>query len=333
MQLSQKVALAAKLGKYLLQNNDEWQQVKLRAYQENPWFNAEFIDIAAENIARSFLDDQLLIDWLKHYPALNQQNVMKTVGIVMAGNIPLVGFQDFLCVFMSGHKQQIKLSSKDQILMQHLLGKLREWDPEFAGLVSVVERLKDCDAYIATGSNNSSRYFDYYFGDHPHIIRKNRTSVAVLDGKETKEDLDALANDLMLYFGLGCRNVTKLYVPDGYDFIALLDALKPYNYYLDFHKYHHNFDYQLAILLMNSKYYMSSGSLLLIESEDLFSPISRVNYSFYQNLDELKSSLTSNENIQCIIGKGFTPFGHGQAPTLMDYADNVDTMAFLGGIN
>lgn len=332
MQLSQKVDLAVKLGNYLLQNNDEWQAVKQRAYRENPWFNLEFIDIAAQNIAHSFLNEQLLKEWVAYYPLLNHQGSDKTVGIVMAGNIPLVGFHDFLCVFMSGHQQQIKLSSKDRVLMQHLLDKMTQWDTHFAERVCVVERLKDCDAYIATGSNNSSRYFDYYFGNRPNIIRKNRTAVAVLDGSESQQDLEALGSDLMLYFGLGCRNVTKLYVPEEYDFIPLINALKHYNYYLDFHKYHHNFDYQLAILIMNSKMYMNSGSLLLIENEDLFSPISRVHYSFYKDADELRENLPSNEDIQCIIGNGYVPFGKGQSPSLMDYADQIDTMSFLQGI-
>lgn len=329
MQSTQKVALAVKLGNYLLQNNEEWQDVKQRAYRENPWFTPEFIDIATKNIACSFLNEQLLKDWLTHYPALNHPLSQKTVGLVMAGNIPLVGFQDFLCVFMSGHKQQIKLSSKDEVLMRHLLIKMAEWDADFKNQVSVVERLRDCDGYIATGSNNSSRYFDYYFGSKPNIIRKNRTSVAVLNGKETTEELEALAKDIMLYFGLGCRNVTKLYVPEKYDFIPLIEVLKDYNYYLDFHKYHHNFDYQLAILIMNSKVYMNSGALLLIENEDLFSPISRVNYSFYKEAAELKNILASNGDIQCVIGKGFIPFGQSQSPSLMDYADNIDTMSFL----
>ena len=329
MQLSQKVALAVKLGNYLLQNNDEWKQVKARAYQANPWFVPEFIDIAANNIAEQFLNEQLLLAWLSRYPAVNLGKQPKVVGLVLAGNIPLVGFHDFLCVFMSGHHQQVKLSSKDQILMQHLLSKMAEWDPNFSELVSVVERLKDCDAYIATGSNNSSRYFDYYFGTKPNIIRKNRTSVAVLNGKESKEELEALTKDLMLYFGLGCRNVTKLFVPEGYDFVPLIELLKHYNYYLDFHKYHHNFDYQLAILIMNSKEYMNSGALLFTQSDNLFSPISQVHYSCYKDLDTIKGSLTDNDEIQCVIGHGFTAFGQGQSPTLVDYADAVDTMSFL----
>ena len=329
MQLSQKVALAAKLGNYLLQNNDEWQAVKQRAYRENPWFIPEFIDNAAQNIATAYLDVQVLEQWLSHYPALNHLEAVKTVGVIMAGNIPLVGFQDFLCVWLSGHKQQIKLSSKDQLLLPHLLGKLSEWDPAFKEDVQVVERLKEPDAFIATGSNNSGRYFEYYFGQKPHIIRKNRTSVAILEGNESADDLKALCSDLMLYFGLGCRNVTKLYVPENYDFVPLIEALKPYNYYLDFHKYHHNFDYQLAILIMNSKVYMNSGALLFIEKDEPFSPISQVHYGFYPDKAALMDSLKDNADIQCIVGRGYVPFGQGQSPTLMDYADGVDTMAFL----
>ena len=329
MQLSQKVALAAKLGNYLLQNNEEWQAVKQRAYRENPWFIPEFIDNAAGNIASSYLDARLLDNWLGHYPALNQQKSPKTVGVIMAGNIPLVGFQDFLCVWLSGHRQQIKLSSKDQVLLPYLLGKLAEWDPAFNEDVQVLERLKDPDAFIATGSNNSGRYFEHYFGQKPHIIRNNRTSVAILEGNESLDDLRALSKDLMLYFGLGCRTVTKLYVPENYDFVPLIETLKDYNNYLDFHKYHHNFDYQLAILIMNSKVYMNSGALLLIEKEELFSPISQVHYSFYKDKTALLESLKSSDDIQCIVGRGFIPFGQGQSPSLMDYADGVDTMDFL----
>jgi len=329
MQLSQKVALAAKLGNYLLQNNEQWQAVKQQAYRENPWFIPEFIDNATQNIATSYLAANLLESWLRRYPLLNHQKSPKTIGVIMAGNIPLVGFQDFLCVWLSGHKQQIKLSSKDQVLLPHLLGKLAEWDPAFMEDVQVLERLKEPDAFIATGSNNSGRYFEYYFGQKPNIIRKNRTSVAILDGDESADDLRELSKDLMLYFGLGCRNVTKLYVPEYYDFVPLIEALKEYNYYLDFHKYHHNFEYQLAILIMNSKVYMNSGSLLLIEKEDLFSPISQVHYSFYKDKASLLDSLNTNNDIQCVVGKGLIPFGQGQSPSLMDYADGVDTMDFL----
>ncbi|HTN35928.1 MAG TPA: hypothetical protein VL053_02580 [Arachidicoccus sp.] len=329
MNLPQRIALAVKLGNYLLENNEAWKAVKERSYRENPWFIPEFIEIATENIALEFLNEQLLTNWVDHYQVPENNSAPKKVGVIMAGNIPLVGFHDFLCVFIAGHSQRIKLSSKDQVLFRHLLDKLTEWDPEIKNWVEIADYLKDCDAYIATGSNNSSRYFEYYFGKYPNIIRRNRTSVAILDGQESQADLVNLSKELMMYFGLGCRNVTKLYVPEGYDFIPLLGALKHYEYYLDFHKYHHNFDYQLAILIMNNKLYMNSGSLLFTEREDLFSPISQVHYSFYKDRLAIQNQLEQLSDVQCIIGKDYVPFGKGQSPALMDYADKVDTMAFL----
>lgn len=329
MNLVQRIALAAKLGNYLLENNEEWMEVKARAYRENPWFVPEFIEAAVQRIAHHFLEMTLLESWVKTYdiPVINP--APKTIGIIMAGNIPLVGFHDFLCVFIAGHRQRIKLSSKDRILLTHLVDKLTDWDESVGDLVQFGEQLKGCDAYIATGSNNSSRYFESYFGKYPNIIRRNRTSVAILDGTESKDDLAALSQDLMLYFGLGCRNVTQIYAPEGYDFIPLIDSLKQYDYYLDFHKYKHNFDYQLAILLLNNKFYMNSGSLLFSENDALFSPISLVHYSFYKDGSLLKDELKQNEDIQCIIGHDYIPFGKGQEPSLQDYADNIDTMAFL----
>ena len=253
----------------------------------------------------------------------------RTIGIIMAGNIPLVGFHDFLCVFISGHKAVIKPSSKDQVLIKHLVEKMAEWDHQVSNLVEFSEMLKGCDAYIATGSNNSSRYFDYYFAKYPHIIRRNRTSVAVLTGNETKQELEKLADDVYLYFGLGCRNVTKLYVPEGYDFVPLLEAFKKYNYLTDQHKYKNNYDYNLALHLLNKKYYMTNGSILLIEDTAIFSPISQLNYEFYSGNDDLSAKLPAAQDLQCIAGKGFTPFGEGQCPSISDYADGVDTLKFL----
>lgn len=328
MNLHERINTLAKLGNYLLQNNDEWKTVKQRAFQANAWFAPEFIDLACENIATQFLQEQKLKEWAEKYHLPETQQNVRTVGIVMAGNIPLVGFHDFLCVFISGNKQLIKLSSKDNILLPFLIDKLIEWNADVASVVAFAEMLKGCDAYIATGSNNSGRYFEYYFGKYPSIIRRNRTSVAILSGDETEDDLRSLGDDMMLYFGLGCRNVTKLYVPQGYDFALLLDTLKHFDYYLDFHKYKHNFDYQLALLIMNSKVYMNSGAVILTENESLFSPISIINYAFYNN-EEAIASLANDENIQCIIGKNFLPFGSSQQPSLDDYADGIDTLQFL----
>ena len=204
-----------------------------------------------------------------------------------------------------------------------------DWEEPVEERIFFAESLKGCDAYIATGSNNSSRYFDYYFGKYPNIIRRNRTSVAILDGSETSEELNALSDDIQFYFGLGCRNVTKLYVPTDYDFMKLLTALKKYEYYLDFHKYKHNYDYHLAIAMMSNKFYMNNGSVIFAENPSLFSPVSQVHYEFYDNEASVISSLQNNKDIQCIIGHSFTAFGKAQQPSLNDYADGVDTMKFL----
>ncbi len=334
MNLQHRIDLLIRLGQYILSGDEQWQDIKERASRENGWFIPEFIEQATTNIARFYLSGESLKKWAASYQLQNSSPTSlghkpKTVGIVMAGNIPLVGFHDFLCVFISGHKALIKASSKDTVLIKHLIEKLGEWDDEIKDLVEFSEMLKGCDAYIATGSNNSSRYFDYYFGKYPNIIRRNRTSVAVLTGDETNEELAKLADDVYLYFGLGCRNVTKIYVPKDYDFIPLLEAFKKYNYLADHFKYKNNYDYNLALHLLNKKYYMSNDSILLIEEASIFSPISQLNYEFYSGNDDLTGKLPKAQDLQCVVGKGFIPFGLGQSPSLTDYADGTDTLKFL----
>jgi hypothetical protein len=250
----------------------------------------------------------------------------------MAGNIPLVGFHDFLTVFISGHKQTIKLSGKDDVLLKHIVQQLQGWDAEVNDYIGFADMLKGCDAYIATGSNNSARYFEQYFSKYPSIIRRNRTSVAIIDGSETAAELDKLSDDVHLYFGLGCRNVTKIFVPKDYDFVPLLNSFDRYKYFADHNKYKNNYDYQLSIALMNNIYYMTNGSTLLIENEAVFSAISQLNYSFYDDAETVKKSLQNNQDIQCIVGHGHTDFGQAQQPGLFDYADGVDTMGFLLGL-
>lgn len=333
MDLQERIKMLVKLGNFMLSNEEEWINIKERASRENAWFTIEFVEIAVNNIAKSFLKEDLLIEWANKYEVKDTPVSQKNIGVVMAGNIPLVGFHDFLCVFISGYKQTIKPSSKDSILIKHLVSKLTEYSVTVETLVQFAENLKGCDAYIATGSNNSSRYFDYYFGKYPNIIRKNRTSVALLTGKETEEELALLSDDIQMYFGLGCRNVTKLYVPVGYDFQLLLDTLKKYGYYFEFHKYKHNYDYQLALQMMGRKYYMTNDSIILVEDPSIFSPVSQVNYEFYSDKESLIKSLTANESIQCIVGKGFVDFGAAQKPSLTDYADGIDTMKFVNGLN
>src|SRR5258705_170290 len=327
MNLQMRINLAAKLGEYILSGSNEWQEVKHEASLINPWFTHEFTDIAAENIAKHFLDKQKLENWTSSYKieAVNP----KKIGIVTAGNIPLVGFHDLLCVFISGHKAIIKPSSKDEVLIRHLIQKLEEWDGAFTGQIIFAEMLKSCDAYIATGSNNSARYFEYYFKKYPSIIRRNRTSVAVLDGNETIEELEKLADDVHLYFGMGCRNVTKIFVPKDYDFIPLLSAFKKYDHFKDHHKYKNNYDYYLAIHILNGKFYMATESIILLESPSIFSPISQLNYEFYTDKKLLSENLGSLVDLQCAIGHDYIPFGQAQLPSLTDYADGIDTINFL----
>ncbi|RFM28877.1 acyl-CoA reductase [Deminuibacter soli] len=329
MTVQQRIDLLVRLGHYMQQPSDAWELVKERASRENAWFTPEFINLAVNQLCTAFLQQDKLTAWAAAYGVPVQQAHPKKVGIVMAGNIPLVGFHDLLAVFITGHYAVIKPSSKDDILLKHLVQQLASWDHSISESIQFADLLKGCDAYIATGSNNTGRYFDYYFGRFPHIIRRNRTSVAVLDGLETQNELSLLADDIQLYFGLGCRNVTKLYVPKDYDFLPLLDALKKYDYLLENHKYKHNYDYHLALLLMNSKYYMNNGNLVLTEHQAPFSPVSQVHFEYYTNRETLAATLHGNTDIQCVTGHHFIPFGQAQHPSLTDYADGVDTMAFL----
>lgn len=331
MNLQERILLLIKLGNYLKSTDGNWLDTQVLAEQKNGWFTREFLEKAAGSIADNYLKEDKLRQWAGYYK-LDDNIQEKCVGIVMAGNIPLVGFHDFLCVFITGHKQMIKMSSKDDVLLKHLVKVMAGWNSKVNGKVIFAEMLKNCDAYIATGSNNSSRYFEQYFGKYPNIIRSNRTSVAVLNGSESTEELEKLADDMHLYFGLGCRNVTKIYVPENYDFIPIIKAFDKYQYFSDHHKYKNNYDYQLSILLLNGKYYMTNGSTLLTQNESFFSPISQVHYQFYTSPEGMQQSLQSNRELQCIVGHSNVPFGQAQNPGLFQYADGVDTMAFLLGM-
>lgn len=328
MNVQERINLLVTLNKYMQDDDAEWTAVKNKAYLQNQWFIPQFIDLSVQNITNEFLQQNVLEKLVADYN-ISDPDTKKTIGIVMAGNIPLVGFHDFLCVFISGHRALIKLSSKDDILLPFLLRKMREWNDDAANHFAIADTLKDCDAYIATGSNNSGKYFDYYFGKYPHIIRKNKTSVALLEGNESGEELDKLANDVALYFGLGCRNVTKLFVPEGYDFIPFLEALRKYDYFLEFHKYKNNYDYQLALLIMGNKFYMNNGTFLLAENASPFAPVSQINFSYYNSRKETISVLRNSTDIQCIVGHQFIPFGNAQKPCITDFADGSDTLAFL----
>jgi len=337
LKLKDRINLLQRLGAYISNDQPDWQAARQQAHLHNSWFDEHHIQRAAANIADAFLQEDQLQNWIKQYPFLNntdERQHQPVVGIVMAGNIPLVGFHDFLCVWMAGFPMKIKLSSKDTVLWQFILAKLREWHPAAGDQVQFAEMLKGCDAYIATGSNNSARYFDYYFRKYPHIIRKNRTSAAVLDGDESQETLERLADDIGSFYGLGCRNVTQIFVPESYDFTNLLLALKRYDSHLSHHKYKNNYDYQLALLLLNKQTYLSNEVFLLSEQDQPFAPVSMLHYQYYTNRDQLVDALKKDDRYQCIVGQapGLVRPGSSQQPSLQDYADGVDTMEFLSGL-
>ena len=327
MNLQQRIEIMTELVSYMSPDNAEWADTVQKAFQHNAWFIPEFTNTAVENIRMELLQTAALQNWAAHYH-LDDNITRKNVGLVMAGNIPLVGFHDFLCIFISGHRQTIKLSSKDDILLAAIIARMHMMYPETLELISLSDMLVGCDAYIATGSNNSARYFEQYFAKYPHIIRKNKTSVGILSGQETKEELEKLSDDIHLYFGLGCRNITKLFVPAGYDFIPLLSSFNKYLFFKDHHKYNNNYDYQLSIMLLNNVYYMTNGSTLVVEAKPTFSPISVLYYEFYRGMEDFLSQIPEDD-IQCRVGNGFLPFGQAQKPGLFSYADGVDTMAFL----
>ena len=279
------------------------------------------------------LTQENLDQWLQPY-ALDSEP-QKTVGLILAGNVPMVGFHDVLSVLISGNKALIKLSSNDQLLIPFLLKYLVAVAPEFADRYEITkERLEHFDAVIATGSDNTARYFDYYFGKYPNIIRKNRNSVAVLNGNETKEDLIALGEDIFRYYGLGCRNVSKLFVPKDYNFDLFFEAMYAYKDIIEYEKYANNYDYNKAVYLMSNYKILDNGFLTIREDASFASPISSVFYEYYENLDALQTQLQQQQDkIQCVVSNKLManslPFGTTQTPALWDYADGVDTLAFL----
>jgi hypothetical protein len=328
MNLQNRIDVLALLGEYLQNNSPDWQETKKAATAKNPWFTEDFIYKSTNAIAQQFLNKNKLREWTNYYH-LDDLIAPKNLGIVMAGNIPMVGFHDLLSVFITGHNQKIKLSSKDDVLIPYLIKKITEWEPQVVNYISIANQLIGCDAYIATGGNQSAVYFEQYFSKYPNIIRRNRTSVAVLKGNESIDELLLLAEDIQSYFGLGCRNVTKIYVPQGYDFIPFLNSFKRFNYFREHNKYSNNYDYQLSILLLNNIKYMSNENLLLAENEKLFSPISVLHYEHYEDYSNLMKMLSENQDIQCIVGIDNIKFGQSQNPNLFSYADGVDTIQFL----
>lgn len=297
----------------------------------NGWFIESEVYFSIQSWAAA-LTSENLNQWLLAYEI--QDRSPKTVGLILAGNIPLVGFHDFLSVLVSGHKAAIKTSSNDQHLLPFLAKYLIEVEPSLEKRIEFVEKLENFDAVIATGSNNTARYFEYYFKDKPSIIRKNRNSVAVLDGNESEQDLIALGKDIFTYFGLGCRNVSKLFVPKGYDFEKFFKGMYEYREIINNQKYINNYDYNKAVFLMSNFLVLDNGFLVLKEDSSYSSPISSVFYEYYNDLNEINNKLEQDsEQIQCVVSHNLiensVDFGQTQLPKLWDYADNVDTISFL----
>ena len=336
MDIREKIDALVKLGNYLEKSLKEntLDNLVSRAITVNPWFTRENINQALEAITKSFLGQESLDGVVSKYAINGIQR--KRVGLVLAGNIPAVGFHDILCTFLCNHISLIKYSSKDDILIPHLLEQLANIDPRTSDYFIKTDRLKDFDAVIATGGNNTSRYFEYYFKEVDHIIRKSRTSISVLDGHETDQDLIELGKDITSYFGLGCRNVSKIYIPKGYDLKRILKVLDGFSEINNHHKYRNNYDYNMALFLLNKESFLNNSTLLLKESKQIPSRIACLHYEEYDDDDQLTSLLKdSSLEIQCVVGNmalqgiEVVPFGMAQKPSITDYADGVDTIQFL----
>jgi len=336
MNLITRINAFAALGSKIGQLSDvEKQAIYDQAAQQNAWFTASSVQLALAGIEH-FLNKQNLTEWTSRYSLTDIKS--KTVGVAMAGNIPLVGFHDLLCILISGHQLIAKKSSQDSYLITLLSEWLIEIEPEFKIQLRFEERLNGVQAVIATGSDNTARYFEYYFRNIPHIIRKNRTSCAVLMGEEDESLLVHLGKDVFTYFGLGCRNVSKLYVPEGYSFPGLLNCWEIYQPIIHHHKYVNNYDYQKSIMLVNGIHHYDNGFIMLTASENLVSPISVLYYEPYKDLADLNRKIDDQkEKIQCVVSangwfKDSIPFGKAQTPEVWDYADRLDTMKFLTSI-
>lgn len=319
------------------QKADKIELAKLRSAQNNPWFTADHIHIAIDAICQQFLDEMLVEAWLRAYAPNSKQY---TIGLICAGNIPAVGFHDVLCILCSNHKAKIKLSSKDPYIIPALLSMLEDIDPAIGQCYEIVEKLADYDAIIATGSNNSLRYFESYFGHVPNIFRHNRTSIGILTADDDKALLEGLAQEIFLHFGLGCRSVSKLYLPENYDLDALFKATMPYSSYATHSKYRNNFVYHTALFQMNKVDYFTNDLLIVLETDELHSPLSVVYVEYYSSLEVIKDKITSLEDQlqvvycgQSIDGIDTVVPGRGQRPGLTDYADHVDTMTWLSNLN
>ncbi len=310
----------------------ELDEITNTSVHHNGWFIKENVLYALTQWEKCLTKESIL-QWTSKYSFSN--NEMKNIGIIMAGNIPMVGFHDLLSVILAGHKALIKLSSNDDKLIPFFIKLLNEIDKNFINIIEIVSyKLENFDAVIATGSNNTARYFEYYFGNKPNIIRKNRTSVAVISGNETEKDLENLGEDILRYFGMGCRNVSKLFIPNDFNLDRFFKGVYPFQDIINKNKYRNNYDYHKAIFLMNQDSIIENGFLILKEDKGYHSPIGTLFYERYNDVKLIKKRLIEDKNkLQCIVGKGFineeTAFGETQKPNLEQYADGIDTLKFL----
>lgn len=325
-----------------LGNNDDWKDFTIGVTQSeyetligiinrqvsyNGWFTKENVRKSLLNLGNQ-LTEENLSNWTASY---GFSDASKRIGLIMAGNIPLVGFHDFLCVVCSGNKAVCKLSSNDKTLLPALATHLIQFCPELSDRIEFsAGKIGEMDAVIATGSDNSLKYFEQYFGKYPHIFRKNRTSVAVLDGSESPEQLNRLGEDIFSYFGLGCRNVSHLFVPESFELSRFFEGIVTYGDVINNNKYGNNYDYHRAVYLMNQVPLLDNNFVLLRESTDLFSPLAIIHFERYTELNTVKELLSENDDkIQVVIGNEFEEFGSSQVPSLKDYADGVDVMEWL----
>jgi hypothetical protein len=317
------------------QEKDDLQNVIIQAYSENQWFTPEYVKAALIAINQYYLNRDALIKLANDYH-LDDKVVSKKIGLVLAGNIPLVGFHDILCTYLVGHIALVKLSDKDRILIPYLIKKLIEKYPRANRYFQWVEKLSDYDAAIATGSNTTARHFEYYFRHVPHVIRQNRNSVAVIKGNESEAELQALGSDIFSYFGLGCRNVSKLYVPKGYDITSLFVVFEKYKEIIHHNKYKNNFDYNVALYLLNKETFLHNDFVMFKEAEPIVSRIGCLHYEYYENeaeiIKKLKMQLSEIQCVVCNEDLNSIPTisaGQAQCPSLDTFADDVDTIQFL----
>ena len=333
MTLEERIILFSTLGERLREesNQDMLLNWASQARNQNGWFTEDNVLLAIKYISEEYLQKKNL---QKLAEGISPHTTPKKIGIVAAGNIPMVGFHDLLCVIMTGNIALFKASSTDAALMTNVIRLIFEINPKSKDFIILADRLNDADAYIATGSDNTARYFHYYFGQKPHIIRKNRSSVAILKGNETNADLRELGNDIFRYFGLGCRNVSKVFVPENYVFDTFFQQIEYWNTILIHHKYSNNYDYNKSILLINQVPHLDNGFLMVKEDQNLVSPLSVLHYETYKNEEDLTQKLNENAHkLQCIVGYGHIGFGQSQKPSITDYADGIDTIDFLNSLH